>query len=257
MNPDGFFRAAIAEGEGLGTAYEYYAKFHLMKKVLTEDKVKKIIVFGLPEKYGYSIDFVLYSQYIGASLVIADDRPERLIEHKQICNELFSEDFVNKIEYVHVNSWSEPFEVSRDVDLALSSEVFQRLNREQRHMFAKNLRNVPKAAVFTPNARNSSHATISGLKTCTVDDFELSFEGIGTKHFGYVDFFLSPPGLHLKKKNKTIVPKGITPIAGSLEAAANDFTPCSKCRNIGIDGTYRRHWSHRRQWISECMGVDR
>ena len=39
---------------------------------------------------------------------------------------------------------------------------------------------------------------------------------------------------NMKHKIKTIVPKGITPIAGSLEAAANDFTPCTNCRNIVI-----------------------
>ena len=38
----------------------------------------------------------------------------------------------------------------------------------------------------------------------------------------------------IKKNIKVIVPKGITPIAGSLEAAAGDFPPCSNCRNIVI-----------------------
>lgn len=38
--------------------------------------------------------------------------------------------------------------------------------------------------------------------------------------------------LKIKNKLKTIVPKGTTPIAASLELAANDFTPCENCRNI-------------------------
>ncbi|MBP7497613.1 MAG: VWA domain-containing protein, partial [Bacteroidales bacterium] len=49
----------------------------------------------------------------------------------------------------------------------------------------------------------------------------------------------------IKKKLKTIVPKGTTPIAASLEAAAEDFTPCKDCRNIVVlitDG------------IEECFG---
>jgi hypothetical protein len=207
LNPDGFFRIAIAEGEGLGTAYEYYAKFHLMKKVLNPEKVKKILVFGLPEKYGYSLDFVLYSHYLDASLVIVDERDERLIKHKQICSELFNDNFTKKIEYVHLNNWSDPFQISPDIDLALSSEVFQRLNHKQREVYAKNLQKVPRVAIFTPNSKNSNHATTSGLKTCSINDLETSFEGFGIKHFGYVDFFLSPPGLHLQKKNKTILKK--------------------------------------------------
>lgn len=38
----------------------------------------------------------------------------------------------------------------------------------------------------------------------------------------------------IKYKLKTLVPKGTTPIASSLELAANDFTPCENCRNIII-----------------------
>jgi Ca-activated chloride channel homolog len=36
----------------------------------------------------------------------------------------------------------------------------------------------------------------------------------------------------IKYKLKTLVPKGTTPIAASLELAAEDFTPCENCRNI-------------------------
>lgn len=218
MNIDGFFEVAIAEGEGLGTAYEYYAKFHLMKKILNSEPIKKVMVFGLPEKYGYSLDFVLYGHYIGASLIIADDRAERLAEHKQICIELFGSAFANDIEYTHINQWSEPFQINRDVDLALSSEVFQRLTREQRQMYAKNLQTVPRIAVFTPNARNSSHATVSGLRTCTHEDLESSFESLNRKHLGYVDFFLSPPGLHLQKKNKTMLKKRSNLVSFGLQS---------------------------------------
>ncbi len=38
----------------------------------------------------------------------------------------------------------------------------------------------------------------------------------------------------IKYKLKTIVPKGTTPIARSLEESADDFTPCDNCRNIVI-----------------------
>lgn len=36
----------------------------------------------------------------------------------------------------------------------------------------------------------------------------------------------------IKAKLKTLIPKGTTPIASSLELAAEDFTPCDNCRNI-------------------------
>jgi len=38
----------------------------------------------------------------------------------------------------------------------------------------------------------------------------------------------------IKSKIKTVVPKGTTPIAISLEKAAEDFTPCSDCNNVII-----------------------
>ena len=36
----------------------------------------------------------------------------------------------------------------------------------------------------------------------------------------------------IKNKLKTIIPRGTTPIASSLELSADDFTPCDNCRNI-------------------------
>ncbi len=38
----------------------------------------------------------------------------------------------------------------------------------------------------------------------------------------------------IRQKLRFISPKGTTPIAHSLELAAGDFPPCSKCRNIII-----------------------
>lgn len=38
----------------------------------------------------------------------------------------------------------------------------------------------------------------------------------------------------IKSKIKTVIPKGTTPIAISLEKAAEDFTPCSDCNNVII-----------------------
>jgi Ca-activated chloride channel family protein len=51
--------------------------------------------------------------------------------------------------------------------------------------------------------------------------------------------------LKIKQKLRTLSPKGTTPIAMSLEAAANDFPPCPNCKNVIVlitDG------------IEECKG---
>ena len=38
----------------------------------------------------------------------------------------------------------------------------------------------------------------------------------------------------IKKKLRSIVPKGTTPIARSLSRASTDFPPCENCRNVII-----------------------
>ena len=46
--------------------------------------------------------------------------------------------------------------------------------------------------------------------------------------------FMPNNHLKIKQKLKAIYPRGTTPIARSLEAAAKDFPPCQHCRNIII-----------------------
>src|SRR5262252_3111362 len=68
---------ALSEGEGVGTAYEYYVKRRVMSPLLRRLKPgARILVAGLPEKYGTSLDFVLAGWERGARLLCADDRPE-------------------------------------------------------------------------------------------------------------------------------------------------------------------------------------
>ena len=43
----------LLEGEGLGTSYEYYVKFRRLKRfILSVGPPKKILIAGLPERYG-------------------------------------------------------------------------------------------------------------------------------------------------------------------------------------------------------------
>ena len=55
----------LVEGEGLGTAYEYYAKFRKLENFINSiKKPKRILIAGLPEKYGLSMDFFLLGQML-------------------------------------------------------------------------------------------------------------------------------------------------------------------------------------------------
>jgi len=42
------YSLALAEGEGLGTAYEYYVKIRLIMKVLKGFVPRSVLIYGLP-----------------------------------------------------------------------------------------------------------------------------------------------------------------------------------------------------------------
>ena len=59
---------ALAEGEGVGTAYEYFAKRLVLSSWLAKlPTVRRLIIAGLPEKYGSSLDFLLIAQEMGVA----------------------------------------------------------------------------------------------------------------------------------------------------------------------------------------------
>ena len=73
------YALALAEGEGMGTAYEYYAKrLALGRWLKARPRPASILVAGLPEKYGASLDFLLLAGELGAAVTVVDDRPAAL-----------------------------------------------------------------------------------------------------------------------------------------------------------------------------------
>src|SRR5260370_7161182 len=79
------YRLAFAEGEGIGTAYEYFAKRLVLSKWLDgHARAKRVLIAGLPQKYGSSLDFLLIAQELGAAeIFVADDRPGALEKARQ------------------------------------------------------------------------------------------------------------------------------------------------------------------------------
>jgi len=66
---------ALAEGEGVGTAYEYFAKRLALRRWLGKVPASpRLLIAGLPQKYGTSLDFFLLAAELGAQLTVADDR---------------------------------------------------------------------------------------------------------------------------------------------------------------------------------------
>lgn len=192
-----FTRLAFKEGEGLGTGYEYYAKYAVLKRYLKERSNGRMLIAGLPEKYGYSLDFTYYAFFFGNQLTVMDDRSDHILTHKKLLNQLSRTQPTSSVDYHIINNWA--FVPRSDLyDLALSCEVFQRLNQSDKKSFAKFLGDIAeRVAVFAPNAENSSHVSVSGLKTASLTELINGF----SKYFkiessGFLDMPPFPPGIH-------------------------------------------------------------
>jgi len=196
----------LIEGEGVGTSYEYFAKLRKLKRFIRSiNRPKKILIAGLPEKYGLSMDFFLLGQMLHAETVAIDERPDVLERVRTALMAIKSRELFNDTNIVltqvdsvadfnnHNNLFNERF------DLALSSEVLQRLDGAHEKYFSNLKKAAGNFAVFAPNSGNESHANLSGLKGVYLEELLKHFSGGGADgtiyDYGYIDMPPFPPGL--------------------------------------------------------------
>jgi hypothetical protein len=211
---------ALAEGEGVGTAYEYFAKRLVLKRWLAVlPPHRKVLIAGLPQKYGSSLDFLLLAEELGASnVVIVDDRPATLDKARQ---SLAAAQQIGQLlhlrpEYVCLSEWGELETFPGGYDLCLASEVLQRLDDAGRQSYIACLAGLASAlALFTPNADDPAHTTLSGLAGLRLPDLRRLAESAGScAASGYVDMPPFPPGLTRSTEQRKQAS------AGRLEATA-------------------------------------
>lgn len=188
---------AMAEGEGVGTAYEYFAKRLVLDKWLSGLTVSgDILIAGLPEKYGASLDFLLLAAELGQEVVIVDERPEALEKSKR---SLAAAKEMGRLKSVHPSYLQTAdltilSELSGRMGLCISSEVLQRLPESERPNYWQRLRELaPAAAVFAPNADNPAHTNLSGLAGVRLTDLR-QIVGTAAKT-NYIDMPPFPPGM--------------------------------------------------------------
>lgn len=195
----------LLEGEGVGTAYEYYAKSKkLMRFLHAIERPKRILIAGLPERYGLSMDFFLLGDRLDAETVVIDERPDALERAGNVIEALRSEGrFHNtKIRFLESDPVLElgvkEF-ADQKFDLALSSEVYQRLEGAQSRYISNLKRLAKNIAIFAPNQGNGSHIRLSGLRSVGLEDLLEGFREGGSGgtifDYGYVDMPPFPPGL--------------------------------------------------------------
>jgi nucleoside-diphosphate-sugar epimerase len=194
---------AFAEGEGVGTAYEYYVKRRVMRSVL-ESAVEgaRILVAGLPEKYGTSLDFILAAAERRAKVLVVDERPEAIRRARGAAEKLG----LGAPEYRLLASMEE-ISLLPTQDVALSCEVVQRLAPAARSRYTRALLNLAShGVIFVPNSENRSHLEISGL--AGLDRRTLAELVPGAIDVGYTDLPPFPPGISRSEEQRARASSG-------------------------------------------------
>jgi hypothetical protein len=190
---------ALAEGEGVGTAYEYYAKRLLLAPFLKRGpRPARILVAGLPEKYGSSLDFLLLAAELGARVVVADHRPAALAKSQRSLAAAQQQALLADVapHYVQVPGLAGLGGVDGPFDLALSCEVLQSLPAGERPAYWQRLRALaPAVALFAPNGGNPAHSKLTGLQTLSLAELGALVADTPAAEVGLVDLPPFPSGM--------------------------------------------------------------
>jgi len=192
FNIKNLYELALAEGEGLGTAYEYFVKLRLLERLLKNKKINSVLIYGLPEKYGFSLDFVYFCFTNNLNLTLFNNNDEKTRKLKSILKKV---SINKKIKIIK--------KIDKRYDLVLSSEVLQSLNKNELKIFIDNIvKYSENAIIFVPNKDNKNHLKYSGLNGFTLEELNFLFNNV--KKPGYVDMPPFPPGLKIKKRFKSV-----------------------------------------------------
>lgn len=188
---------ALAEGEGVGTAYEYFAKRLVLTRWLkNRPKPSHVLIAGLPEKYGSSLDFLQLAQELGAAVTIVDERPSALQKVQNSLAAAQKEGWLTAVspQLISLTHLADLSPIDEAFDLCLGSEGLQRLDADDRPDYVRHVRRLAsRAALFAPNGDNMAHTNISGLAGVTLGEMQ-QLVGAQAKT-GYIDMPPFPPGI--------------------------------------------------------------
>jgi len=187
---------ALAEEEGVGTAYEYFAKRLVLGRWLKlQPKPHSLLIAGLPEKYGSSLDFLQVAQELGTAVTIIDERPFALKKLQKSLAAAQKEGWLTAVspKLIPVQQLPDLRNISQNFDLCLASEVLQRLEAAKRADYVAHLQRLTtNIALFSPNGDNGAHTEISGLSGLSLAALR---QLVGTAVTGYIDMPPFPPGI--------------------------------------------------------------
>lgn len=235
-----YYPYAMAEGEGAGTAYEYYVKARTLKKVLKKIGLpNNLLIAGLPERYGFSLDFILLSQTLGCQkVVVLDERKQRLERFQEILRQLGEKNLLDCQNSIEIVPQLFPDNLP-EFDLFISCEVLQRLSPSDRQRYFNNcLKTTRTGIVFTPNAENPSHATHSKLNTVSLEELTGLARTQGEViNSGYVDLPPFPPGITRSDDQRESAGQGFQRLV------FKGVEQWAKAENL-FPSSLRRQWAH-------------
>lgn len=192
------YELALAEGEGVGTAYEYYAKRLVLLPWLQTRRPRAVLIAGLPQVYGVSLDFALLAHELGATLTVVDDRPEALDRLQAALATVQAAGWLAGLPVTlhHVPDLTALDGAVAAAEWAVCSEVVQRLAPDARVAYMAAVRRAAqRCAVFCPNRDNAAHVGHSGLDGLTLTEL-WTLVGLDSAEIaGYIDMPPFPPGI--------------------------------------------------------------
>ena len=185
---------AMAEGEGVGTAYEYFAKRRVSGGAFARLPAHaRVLIAGLPEKYGCSLDLLLASWERGADVLVLDERPGAVAKLLATVDKARSVGMLAglRVEARPIKTLDGELPAA---DLVACSEVLQRIPAPARQSFCAALvASAPAGLLFVPNSINASHLKISGLAGMTPEELRELLPI--ARDVGLVDMPPFPPGI--------------------------------------------------------------
>ena len=194
------YSLALAEGEGMGTAYEYFVKRLVLAPWLAKlARPKRLLIAGLPEKFGFSLDLLLLGHDMAIpEIVIIDERSSALEGMRRSLAVAQANDELIQFEprSLLVSEIDKMTELTADFGLGLSFGVLQRLDPTPRRGYIERLKSLTgNFALFAPNADDPSYERI-GMAVLTLTDFRQLIESVARiEHSGYIDMPPWPPGI--------------------------------------------------------------
>ena len=198
---DYLFELATEEGEGFGTAYEYFVKINLLNNLLAGREIRNILIAGLPEKYGFGLDALLFAQLWQSAVFVVDERGEILDKFIKLQSALRTKNLlaIDKMEVNHIGDFGN-LKLDRHFDIAISCAVVQRIKKEARCNYINQLFDSSDSAIiYAPNKDNNGHLKITGLSSISKAEALLwctNLKGHSIRRkIGFIDTPPFPPGV--------------------------------------------------------------